>query len=123
MSSIVNETIVRDFYQLYMARNREGFAALMHPEFYFTSPKDNHIDKAAYFARCWTPGDLMRDFTITQMAVTNQFVFVNYTITMKDETTHFENVELFTIEDDKVREVRVYFGNPQKHHENQSRAA
>lgn len=112
MSNLVtNETIVREFYQQYHARNREALATMMHPEFEFTSPYDDHIDRLEYFARCWDGGDRMSDFEIERIAATGQFVFVNYTLTFDNGSTA-HNCEIFTIEDDKVRAVEVFFGEP-----------
>ncbi len=109
-SQTTNETIVREFYQQYHARNRAAFASMMHPEFAFTSPYDDHIDRAAYFKRCWDGGDAMTGFDVNRIASVGQFVFINYTLTFDGTTAH--NCEILTIEDGKVREVEVFFGEP-----------
>ena len=45
--------IVRAAYEAYVAKNREVIERLIAWDFHFTSPLDNRIDRATYFARCY----------------------------------------------------------------------
>jgi len=45
--------IARASYQAYVDKDRAAIEALIAPDFHFTSPLDNRIDRATYFARCW----------------------------------------------------------------------
>lgn len=111
--AITNETIAREFYTQYRARNREALEALMHPDFEFSSPHDDHINRKAYFDKCWKQGDRMKNLTVENVAVTNQYVFVEYKGIWSDGQ-HWRDVDIFKIEDGKVRHIRVYFGDAEK---------
>jgi hypothetical protein len=45
--------IARAAYEAYVAKDRAAIEKLIAPDFHFTSPLDNRIDRATYFARCW----------------------------------------------------------------------
>ncbi|ESQ79133.1 hypothetical protein AEYBE204_10625 [Asticcacaulis sp. YBE204] len=77
--------------------------------FTFTSPNDDHIDKAAYFERCWPPGDTVKRFEVTHIAVTGTVVFVRYLAKWPDQPA-FHNVERFSIYNDRIAAIQVYFG-------------
>ena len=48
-----NVAIARAAYEAYVAKDRAAIEKLIAPDFHFTSPLDNRIDRATYFARCW----------------------------------------------------------------------
>lgn len=41
--------------------------ALLTNDFTFTSPKDDHIDLATYFARCWPNSERIKAFPIENL--------------------------------------------------------
>src|SRR5688572_18322604 len=45
--------LVRRCFAAYRAKDRAAIEQLIAKDFRFTSPYDDHIDRAAYFARCW----------------------------------------------------------------------
>ena len=45
--------LVRRSFAAYMTASRADIEAILHPELTFTSPYDDHIGRADYFARCW----------------------------------------------------------------------
>ena len=45
--------VARAAYEAYAAKDRAAIEALIADGFHFTSPLDNRIDRATYFARCW----------------------------------------------------------------------
>jgi len=45
--------IARACYAAYVRKDRKAMEALIAPDFRFTSPLDNRIDRATYFQRCW----------------------------------------------------------------------
>ena len=45
--------LVRRSFAAYMTAERADIEAILHPDFTFTSPYDDHIDRHDYFARCW----------------------------------------------------------------------
>ena len=44
--------IARASYRAYVDKDRAAIEALIAEDFHFTSPLDNRIDRATYFARC-----------------------------------------------------------------------
>jgi len=45
--------VARASYRAYVDKDRAAIEALIAADFHFTSPLDNRIDRATYFARCW----------------------------------------------------------------------
>ena len=79
------------------------------PDFHFTSPLDNRIDRAAYFERCWPNSERTEAFDFVRFAAADDQIAVTYearTIGGK----RFRNTEIFTLRGDQVVEVEVYFG-------------
>ena len=101
--------LIVQFYGAYNRRDRAAFAAMMADDFTFTSPYDDHISKAAYFERCWTPGDQFKTFTIKQALGESDHAFVLYEVETKAGAV-FRNSEFFTQRDGKVISVEVFFG-------------
>ena len=48
-----NIAIARSAYEVYVTKDRAAIEKLIAADFHFTSPLDNRIDRATYFARCW----------------------------------------------------------------------
>jgi ketosteroid isomerase-like protein len=104
------EEAVRAFYAAYHARDRARFEQLMADDFRFVSPYDDHLDRAAYFARCWAPGDRQRGFRIEETALAGtDGVYVTYKIDAGGGKS-FRNTELLHVRDGKVTQVHVFFG-------------
>jgi ketosteroid isomerase-like protein len=102
-------SIARQTYEAYIAKDRQALEAIVADEFRFTSPQDNRIDRATYFARCWPGSQAMKDISIVAMAQDGDRVFVTYDARMMDGRA-FRNTELLTIRDGKLVEAQVFFG-------------
>ena len=61
--------IARAAYEAYVAKNRAAIEKLIATDFRFTSPLDNRIDRATYFARCWANSENDRRLQIHQPRV------------------------------------------------------
>jgi hypothetical protein len=48
-----SRAIARAAYEAYVDKDRAAIEALIADDFHFTSPLDNRLDRATYFARCW----------------------------------------------------------------------
>ena len=46
-------SLARRCFETYQTRDREALEGLLADDFTFTSPYDDHIDRATYFVRCW----------------------------------------------------------------------
>lgn len=110
IQTMTAEEVARAFYAAYHSRDRARFEQLMADDFRFVSPYDDHIDRAAYFARCWAPGDKQREFQIEQTALSRaDSVYVTYKVEVEGGKT-FRNTELLRVRDGKVSHVHVFFG-------------
>jgi hypothetical protein len=61
--------IARAAYEVYVSKDRAAIEGLIAPDFYFTSPLDNRIDRATYFARCWPNSEMMKGFEFINLIV------------------------------------------------------
>ena len=104
-----NVAIARAAYEAYVAKDRAAIESLIAPDFHFTSPLDNRIDRATYFARCWPNSDTLKDFDFVNLIADRDRVFVTY------EGRHangqrFRNTEIVTMRKKQIVDVEVYFG-------------
>lgn len=64
--------------QGYVDKDRSAAEALIATDFHFTSPIDNLLDRATYFARCWPNSESMRVATVVATADDGNQAFVVY---------------------------------------------
>jgi SnoaL-like protein len=101
--------IARASYEAYVAKNRDVIERLIARDFHFTSPLDNRIDRATYFARCWPNSENIAGFDFIQLVPHGDRVFVIY----EGRRAHghgFRNTEVVTVHKNQIVEVEVYFG-------------
>lgn len=103
------EAIVRAQFEAFRDRRREDSEALLAADFTFTSPYDDAIDRDAFFARCWPPGDHFSDFTVERISADTGGAYITYLITT-DQGEQFRNTEYLTVADGQIRSAHVYFG-------------
>jgi ketosteroid isomerase-like protein len=101
--------IARAAYEAYAKKDRAAIEALIAEEFRFTSPLDNRIDRATYFARCWPNSQRISGFEFIHLVQNDERVFVTYEGTNTDGH-RFRNTEIVTIRGRQITEVEVYFG-------------
>lgn len=102
-------SIAKRVYDAYVTKDRNAIEALIADDFHFTSPRDNRLDRATYFARCWPNSRAIADFTFVYLVRDGEHVFVTYDLRMKDDSA-FCNTEVLTIRDGKLVEAEVFFG-------------
>ncbi len=56
--------IIRRYYEAYEAKDRQALAELLSDPFSFSSPLDDHIDKARYFERCWPNSENIKEVVV-----------------------------------------------------------
>jgi ketosteroid isomerase-like protein len=101
--------IARASYAAYVAKDRAAMEALVAADFHFTSPLDNRIDRATYFARCWPNSDRIEGFAFIHLVRDGERVFVTYE--GRGTNGHaFRNTEIMTIRSGQIVDVEVYFG-------------
>ena len=101
--------IARAAYEAYVAKNRTAIEKLIAADFHFTSPLDNRIDRATYFARCWPNSERIDGFNFINLVRDGDRVFVTYEGHTRDGE-RFRNTEILTVRGGQIVEVEVYFG-------------
>lgn len=100
---------VRASYEAYVRKDREAIEALIDDDFHFSSPLDNRIDRATYFARCWPNSESISGFQFIHLVQQGHIVFVTYEGT-RQGGGRFRNTEVVTVRGERIVEVEVYFG-------------
>ncbi len=102
--------LVRTCFAAFLAQDRKTLEEGLSDDFTFTSPRDDHINKATFFERCF-PGSMhFHTHQIEKLFVQGNEAFVRYQAELKDGIT-FRNTEYIRIEGNKIREVEVYFAS------------
>jgi ketosteroid isomerase-like protein len=101
--------IIRDLFAAYLRNDRKAVEDAFTDDFTFTSPFDDRIDKATYFARCWRVADWIAQHDLERIAVDGEMAFVTYRCVARDGKS-FRNTEVFGFDGDLIRSIDVYFG-------------
>lgn len=102
-------SIARACYEAYAAKDRAAIEALIAPDFHFTSPLDNRIDRKTYFARCWPNSERIAGYDFIHVSSDGERVFVTYELrTAAGERSR--NTEILTVRGGQIVEAEVYFG-------------
>jgi ketosteroid isomerase-like protein len=94
--------------QAYVEKARDVAEALIADDFSFTSPRDNALDRATYFERCWPNSKLMTAIRIVEAVDQGDRAFVIYEADIGKK--QFRNCEMHKSRDGKLVAVEVYFG-------------
>ncbi|MCK1642393.1 nuclear transport factor 2 family protein [Bradyrhizobium sp. 157] len=100
---------IRAIFKAYLANDRKFVENAFGDDFRFTSPFDDNIDKATYFARCWQNSDWIERHELERIFVDGDEAFVTYCCIAKGGKS-FRNTEFFVFDGDKVKRIDVYFG-------------
>lgn len=102
--------VVQVAFQHYRAQDRDAALPLYADDFAFTSPQDDHIDKAAFFERCFPTADrFTRQRLLHVTPADPELVFVHYEYELRTGE-RYRNVEAITVRDGLIHEVQVFFG-------------
>jgi hypothetical protein len=101
--------IARAAYEAYESKDRGAIEALIADDFHFSSPLDNHIARATYFARCWPNSETIEGFDFIHLVGHGDQVFVTYE-GRNLGGGRFRNTEIVTVRRDNIVEVEVHFG-------------
>jgi hypothetical protein len=105
-----NVEVVRACMQAYVSQDRETAEKLIAAGYVFTSPQDDHIDRQAFFDRCFPTMDRVRSQLILQVAAGEvDDVFILYEYVLMTGQRH-RNAEVSTVRDGQLVETQVYFG-------------
>jgi hypothetical protein len=92
----------------YVAHDRDAIEALLAPDYKFTSPRDNAIDCATYFAHCWPPNEAFLSCEVVRTLTAGAEVAITYEATTRD--ARFRNTEVHRLRGGQVVETELYFG-------------
>jgi ketosteroid isomerase-like protein len=109
MTNISKAELIRALFAAYLSNDRNAVENVLTEDFRFTSPYDDEIDKATYFARCWRNSDWIERHELERIFVEGNGAFVTYKCIAKDDK-RFRNTEFFAFEGDRIRRIDVYFG-------------
>jgi len=101
--------IIRAIFAAYLANDRKAVEGALTEDFRFTSPYDDAIDKATYFARCWRDTGWIERHELEKIFVEGDEAYATYRCVAKDGKS-FRNTEFFSFAGDKVSRIDVYFG-------------
>jgi ketosteroid isomerase-like protein len=103
------ETVLAMF-RSYLEQDREAAERLIDDAFVFTSPYDDHIDRTAFFDRCFPTADRFVAHEMHHVVPAGEAdVFVMYEYELHSGARH-RNVELMTVRDGRIVETQVFFG-------------
>lgn len=108
---VTNDAVAigRAAYEAYVTKDRAAIEALIANDFHFTSPLDNRLDRATYFARCWPNSEATVGFKFIHLVRDGERVFVTYE-GRGAGGRRFRNTEIVTVRGTQIAEVEVYFG-------------
>jgi ketosteroid isomerase-like protein len=109
MTNISKAELIRALFAAYLSNDRRAVENALTEDFRFTSPYDDEIDKATYFARCWRNSDWIERHELERIFAEGNGAFVTYNCIAKDGK-RFRNTEFFAFEGDRIRRIDVYFG-------------
>ncbi len=109
------ERTVRAVFETYRADDIDGFMALLHPDFRFTSPYDDAIDRDAFMERCWPGSHQLTGHDLQQVVTDGETALVLCEIGMASGE-RFRNVERFVFRNGLVFSIEVFFGDPPAGH-------
>jgi ketosteroid isomerase-like protein len=103
--------LARRCFDTYLTADRAALERLLSDDFRFTSPYDDHIDRATYFERCWPNAGTYDVFELQHVVVQGDRAWVTYTGHRK-AGTWFHNTEVLRCVGNRIAEVEVFFGLP-----------
>ncbi|MFF1273012.1 nuclear transport factor 2 family protein [Streptomyces marokkonensis] len=102
--------VVRAAFRYYRAQDRDAAFDLYADDFSFTSPRDDHIDKAAFFERCFPTAQRLTEQRLLHVTPADrELVLVLYEYGLATGG-RYRNMEAIRVRDGLIREVQVFFG-------------
>jgi ketosteroid isomerase-like protein len=101
--------LIRRYYEAYENDDRSAIEPLLHPQFTFTSPDDDRINRTEYFDRCWPNHQTITAFDLLDICADHKHALVRYQASVTDRPG-FANVEQFTFTDGRTSHIDVYYG-------------
>lgn len=107
---MMNTDVVRGMFDVYLQQDRATAERLLADDLTFTSPQDDHIDRNAYFDRCFpTSTNVSVQEVLFLVDLDDDHVVVVYQYDATTGDVH-RNTEIHTVRDGRVHEIQVFFG-------------
>ncbi|WP_328475451.1 nuclear transport factor 2 family protein [Actinoplanes sp. NBC_00393] len=109
---MANSDVVRTAFDAYLRGDEATARPLYADEFTFTSPQDDHIDREAFFDRCFPTASRVKRQEIRYLLdldEDNVFVLYEYELAAGGR---FHNTEVITVRHGRITETQVFFGGP-----------
>ena len=107
---MTNTDVVRMMFEAYLAQDADTASRLLAENFTFTSPQDDHIDKAAFMERCFPTADRVVSQEIVELvAAGDDGVFIMYEYELSTGERH-RNTEFIVVRDGQLVQTQVFFG-------------
>ena len=102
--------VVRAAFQAYLDQDLEAERALLADDFTFTSPQDDHIDKAAFLERCFPTTERLRSQHLLELVDAGEdAAFILYEYELLTGGRH-RNTEFIRVRGGQLVETQVFFG-------------
>ena len=102
--------LVRSYFAAWEAKDQKAIEEFLADDFRFSSPFDDHIDRATYLLKVWPRSEGVRAVHIQKLFEDADEAFVLYMFELKAGPS-VRNTGLFRTAGGKVKEVEVYFGS------------
>lgn len=105
-----NIDTVRELLDAYRRQDITAASRLLADDFTFTSPQDDHIDKASYLERCFPTADRFAASEVIAIVPAGDdtvLLLYEYQLTTGER---YRNTEYTTVRDGKLVETQVFFG-------------
>jgi ketosteroid isomerase-like protein len=107
---LTNTDTVRSSVDAYQRQDLQAASDLLADDFTFTSPQDDHIDKATDLERCFpTAGRFITSEILALVPAGDNAVLLLYEYQLKTGE-RYRNTEYITVRDGLLAETQVFFG-------------
>ncbi|KQY56396.1 MULTISPECIES: nuclear transport factor 2 family protein [unclassified Nocardioides] len=108
--TLSNTETVRAMLGAFRAQDLPTATGLLADDVTFTSPQDDHIDKATYLEVCFPTADRFTSQEVLHVVEAGDggvFLMYEYELTTGER---YRNTELITVRDGLITEIQVFFG-------------
>jgi len=112
---MTNVETVRACFASYIEQDHDAAERLLADDFVFTSPQDDHIDRATWFERCFPTTARLASYDLLEVVPTggdDVFALYEYELSAGGR---YRNTEVHTVRDGQIHEVQVFFGGRYDH--------
>lgn len=110
-----NADIARALHTAFDDQDADAADRLVAEHFTFTSPQDDHLDKAEWLRVCFPTAAHFSSRTVVAVEELGPHdVVVYYEYVVADSGERYRNAEVLTVRDGQVVQTRVFFGGRER---------